>query len=79
MAFWRVWWQGLLLGWSLNSVSNKTRVCKKKTSSLRLAKRQKAQFTDVNEHFCRKRNEKIGVFLQTLNSSVKLRIVIVND
>jgi hypothetical protein len=45
----------------------KSRVCKKKTSSLRLAKRQKAEFTYVNEHFCRKRNEKIGVFLQTLN------------
>jgi hypothetical protein len=38
----------------------------KKTSSLRLAKRQKAQFTEVNEHFWRKHNEKIGVFLQTL-------------
>ena len=53
-------------GQTLTSASKKTRVCKKKTSSLRLAKRQKAQFTDVNEHFCRKRNEKIGVFLQTL-------------
>jgi len=34
---------------------------------LRLAKQQKAEFTDVNEHFCCKRNEKIDVFLQTLN------------
>ena len=56
-------------------VYKKNRVCTKKTSSLRparlrqsgeLAKRQKAEFTNVNEHFCCKRNEKIGVFLQTL-------------
>ena len=31
-----------------------------------LAKRQKAEFIGVHEHFGRKRNEKIGVFLQTL-------------
>jgi len=46
-------------------VYKKNRVCTKKTSSLRparlrqsgeLAKRQKAEFTGVNEHFCRKRN-----------------------
>ena len=53
----------------LNSASKRVRVCKKKTSSLRLAKRQKTQFTDVNEHFCCKRYEKIGVFLQTLNTN----------
>jgi len=50
----------------LNSVYKKTRVCTKKTSNLRLAKRQKAEYTGVNEHFCRKRNEEIFVFLQTL-------------
>jgi hypothetical protein len=49
----------------------KTRVCTKKTSGLRLAKRQKAEFTNVNEHFCCKRNEKIGVFLQTLITNIK--------
>ncbi|HNW89912.1 MAG TPA: hypothetical protein PKN48_09635 [Bacteroidales bacterium] len=53
------------------SVYKKTRVCKKKTSSLRLAKQQKAEFTGVNEHFCCKRNEKIGVFLQTLITKQK--------
>ncbi len=51
----------------INSVYKKTRVCIKKTSGLRLAKRQKAEFTVVKEHFCSKRNEKIGIFLQTLN------------
>jgi hypothetical protein len=50
----------------LISICKKTRVCKKKTTSSRLVQRQKAQFTCVNEHFCRKRNEEIGVFLQTL-------------
>ena len=55
----------------VSSISKKTRVCKKKTSSLRLAKQQKAEFTDVNQHFCCKRYEKIGVFLQTLSKNIK--------
>ncbi len=54
----------------LNSVYKKTRVCTRETSSLRLAKRQKAEFTGVHEHFWRKRNEKIGVFIQTLNKKL---------
>ncbi len=44
-----------------------TRVCIKKTSSLRLAKRQKAEFTGVNEHFCYKPNEKNWRFLTNTN------------
>jgi len=58
--------QFIIFHFFLYNAFKKTRVCKKKTSSLRLAKRQKAEFTGVNEHFCCQRNEKIGVFLQTL-------------
>jgi hypothetical protein len=68
-----VFFYGVLKGDPLNrvhrnliSVRKKTRVCKKKMSSSRLAKRQKAEFTEVIEHFWRKRNEEIGVFLQTI-------------
>ncbi len=43
---------------------------------MRLAKWQKAEFTGVHEHFWRKRNEKIGVFLQTLiKISMNSRII----
>ena len=38
----------------------------KKTSSSRLVKSEKAEFTFVNEYFSDKRNVEIGVFLQTL-------------
>ena len=51
---------------SLICVFKKIRVCNKNTSGLMLTKQQKAEFADVNEHFCRNRNEKIGFFLQTL-------------
>ena len=52
---------------SIHSIISKILIIK--TSSLRLAKRQNAEITYVNEQFCCKRNEKISVFLQTLHIS----------
>ena len=61
---------------NINSACKKTLCFMNKMSSSRLAKRQNEEFTDVNavaahgrsKQFCGKRNEKIGVFLQTINS-----------
>ena len=44
----------------------KTQVAEKKNTNLRLVKLGKAQFTLVNEHFDSERNEKVGIFFQTL-------------
>jgi predicted nucleic acid-binding protein len=46
----------------------------KKTSSSRLAKSEKAEFTNVNEHFSDECNAEIGVFLQTLPNNLIERI-----
>ena len=57
----------------LHSDRKKTRVCEKKTTSSRLAQQQKAQFTGVNEHFCRKRNEEPNEVSSRIHLKNKIR------
>jgi len=53
---------------NLENTKNKKYLFRKGKSSSRLAKSEKAEFTDVNEQFSDERNEEIGVSLRKINN-----------